>query len=58
MRNEKKWKRNDTGYRFLERNGMERGASEPKNNEIFCKKMNVNFLCLTTNPDKDLNLDE
>ena len=20
--------------------------------------MNVNFLCLTTNPDKDLNLDE
>ena len=39
MRNEKKWKRNDTGYRFLERNGMERGgASEPKNNEIFVKK--------------------
>jgi len=43
---------------FLYRNEMERGASEPKNNEIFCKKMNVNFLCLTTNPDKDLNLDE
>ncbi len=46
------------GIIFLYRNGMERGASEPKNNEIFWKKMNVNFLCLTTNPDKDLNLDE
>lgn len=46
------------GIISLYRNEMERGASEPKNNEIFCKKMNVNFLCLTTNPDKDLNLDE